>query len=123
MVDNPSAQGVVTGSHTVLSEPRQDPSQSPAVMFGIGRASQKPRMTPRERALLAFALAGIEGASMQRGAAHLRLVHSGPWPRRIEVRISATDGRSPIGRTRPLRLTERDFERLIEAAERLEARR
>jgi hypothetical protein len=38
------------------------------------------------------------------------------------VRISAADGRAPIGRTRVLRLTERDFERLLEAAARLEAR-
>jgi hypothetical protein len=45
-----------------------------------------------------------------------------PRPRRIEVRISATDGRAPIGRTRPLTLRESDFERLIEAAERLEGR-
>lgn len=52
----------------------------------------------------------------------LRLVEKPSWPRRLEVRISATDGRAPIGRTRPLRLTERDFERLLEAAERLEAR-
>jgi hypothetical protein len=37
------------------------------------------------------------------------------------VRISAADGRAPIGRTRVLRLTERDFERLLEAATRLEA--
>jgi hypothetical protein len=53
---------------------------------------------------------------------HLRLVPRPPPPprqRRIEVRISAMDGRSPIGRTRVLRLTERDFERLIEAATRL----
>jgi hypothetical protein len=54
---------------------------------------------------------------------HLRLVpRPPPHPRRIEVRISAMDGRSPIGRTRVLRLTERDFERLIEAATRLDAR-
>jgi hypothetical protein len=54
---------------------------------------------------------------------HLRLVPRPPPPRsrRIEVRISAMDGRSPIGRTRVLRLAERDFERLLEAAERLEA--
>ena len=53
---------------------------------------------------------------------HLRLVPPAR-PRRLEVRIAAADGRSPIGRTRVLRLTERDFERLIEAAIRLEARR
>lgn len=58
------------------------------------------------------------------GQRHLRLVEPPPpRPRRIDVRISVADGRLPIGRTRVLRLTERDFERLIEAATRLEARR
>jgi hypothetical protein len=59
---------------------------------------------------------------LRRGAAHLRLVPPAPppRPRRIHVRISASDGRFPIGRSRLLRLAERDFERLIEAAERLE---
>jgi hypothetical protein len=51
----------------------------------------------------------------------LRLVPP-PRPRRLDVRISVADGRFPIGRTRPLRLTEHDLERLIEAAERLEGR-
>jgi hypothetical protein len=46
-----------------------------------------------------------------------------PRPRRLDVRISAFYGRAPLGRTRPIRLTERDFTRLLEAAERLEARR
>jgi hypothetical protein len=45
-----------------------------------------------------------------------------PWPRQIGVRISAADASGPIGRTRPLRLTEHDFETLIETAQRLEAR-
>jgi|HubBroStandDraft_6_1064221.scaffolds.fasta_scaffold840078_2 hypothetical protein len=55
---------------------------------------------------------------------HLRLIPPPPppRPRRIDVRISAFDGRAPMGRTRPIRLTERDFAWLIEAAERLEAR-
>jgi hypothetical protein len=55
---------------------------------------------------------------------HLRLVLPAPppRPRRLDVRITAADGRAPIGRTRVLRLTERDFERLLEAAARLEAR-
>jgi hypothetical protein len=44
-------------------------------------------------------------------------------PRRIDVRITATDCRSPIGRTRALKLTEHDFAWLLEAAQRLEARR
>jgi hypothetical protein len=46
-----------------------------------------------------------------------------PRPRRIEVHITAVDSRSPIGRTRPLRLTARDLAQLVEAPERLEARR
>jgi hypothetical protein len=44
-------------------------------------------------------------------------------PRRLEVRISATDGRAPIGRSRLVRLRESDFARLIETAVRLEAGR
>ena len=39
------------------------------------------------------------------------------------MKISAADGRVPIGRTRPLRLRERDLAWLIAYAERLEARR
>jgi hypothetical protein len=64
-----------------------------------------------------------KGALMTQRPSHLRLVPREPQPRsrRIEVRISAMDGRAPIGRTRLLRLTERDFERLLAAAERLEA--
>jgi hypothetical protein len=49
-------------------------------------------------------------------------VVSSPRPRRIDVRISAADGRSPIGRTRPLKLIEPDIERLVDFALRLEAR-
>jgi hypothetical protein len=52
----------------------------------------------------------------------LRLVRP-QRPRRIEVMIAARDGPAPIGRTRPLRLTEHDLERLIEMALRLEALR
>jgi hypothetical protein len=53
---------------------------------------------------------------------HLRLVPRPPPPRSrwIEVRISAMDGRAPIGRTRPLRLRESDLAALIAEAERLE---
>jgi hypothetical protein len=56
---------------------------------------------------------------------HLQLVRppAPPQPRRIEVRISAFDDRFPLGRTRLLRLREPDFFRLLEAAERMEARR
>jgi hypothetical protein len=55
----------------------------------------------------------------------LRLVPPPPPPRlrRIEVRISARDGRAPRGRSCPFRLTEPDLAWLIEAAERLEAQR
>jgi hypothetical protein len=55
-------------------------------------------------------------------AAHLRVIAlpPPPRPRPLEVRITAADGRMPIGRTRPLRLTEPGLARLIEAAERLE---
>ena len=53
---------------------------------------------------------------------HLRLVPRQPQPRRIDVKISAADTRSPIGRTRIFRLTDHDFEQLIATAERFEAR-
>lgn len=60
-------------------------------------------------------------------APHLRLVppcgSCFACPPRLEVRISASDRRAPIGRTRLLRLTEPDFARLIDEAVRLEARR
>jgi hypothetical protein len=55
-------------------------------------------------------------------APHLRLVPP-PRRRRIDVRISASAGRFPIGRTRPLKLTESDLAWLLEAAQRLERRR
>jgi hypothetical protein len=49
---------------------------------------------------------------------HLRLVPRPPPPRsrRIEVRISAMDGRTPIGRSRLLRLRESDLQELIDHA-------
>ncbi len=58
------------------------------------------------------------------GPARVRLVAPvpPPRPRRIEVRISAADGRSPLGRTRALRLTDRDVEQLVYFALRLESR-
>jgi hypothetical protein len=46
-----------------------------------------------------------------------------PRPRRLEVLISAADARGPVGRTRPLKLTESDLAQLIEAAQRFEAQR
>jgi hypothetical protein len=56
---------------------------------------------------------------------HLRLVPpaSPPRPRRLEVRIAAANGRSPIGRTRLFRFSERNLQELIDTAMRLEARR
>lgn len=58
--------------------------------------------------------------------AHLRLVPPPPPPPRprhlVAVHISAFRAREPLGRTRPLMLTESDLARLIEAAERLEGR-
>jgi hypothetical protein len=53
---------------------------------------------------------------------HLRLVARAkpPRPRRIEVHISARDGPAPIGRTRPLRLTQDDLDELIAVAVRME---
>jgi hypothetical protein len=56
---------------------------------------------------------------------HLRLVPPAPppRPRRIDVRLVASDGRIPLGRTRPLRLTEPDLEWLLEAALQLEEAR
>jgi hypothetical protein len=56
---------------------------------------------------------------------HLRLVPppSPPRPRRLEVRIAAADGRSPVGRTRAFRLSENNLAQLIDIAEWLESRR
>ncbi|PNE11329.1 MAG: hypothetical protein CR217_09315 [Beijerinckiaceae bacterium] len=46
-----------------------------------------------------------------------------PRPRRLEVRISAADGRAPYGRSRPFRLTHDDLDELIAVALRIEGRR
>jgi hypothetical protein len=53
----------------------------------------------------------------------LRLVPPAPPPRphHLQIQISVSDGRAPLGRTRPLRLTEADLAWLVEAAVRLEA--
>jgi hypothetical protein len=53
----------------------------------------------------------------------LRLVEKPSWQRHLSVRISAADGRSPLGRSRPFGLSDSDLERLIATAERLEASR
>jgi len=58
-------------------------------------------------------------------AQHLRLVPPAPPPRPrrlVEVRIAASDGRLPIGRTRPIRLSDRDVDLLVDYALRLEWR-
>jgi hypothetical protein len=52
----------------------------------------------------------------------LWLVSSSPRPRRLEVRINATEARYPYGRSRVFRLAESDLNQLINAATRLEAR-
>jgi hypothetical protein len=44
-----------------------------------------------------------------------------PPPRRLEVRITAADGRSPIGRSRPFRLSDHALDALIMHAGKLEA--
>jgi hypothetical protein len=58
------------------------------------------------------------------GRRHLHLVPPPPppRPRRIDVRISADDGRSPIGRSRAFRLTHDDLDELIAFATRIERR-
>ena len=63
------------------------------------------RMAHREPSCLAREVAMAQGCTDR---APLRLVPRSP-SRRIEVRISVFDRRAPIGRTRPLRLTEPDF--------------
>jgi len=58
------------------------------------------------------------------GAPHLRLVPAAPppRPRRLDVRISVADHRTPYGRTRPFRLTHDDLDELIAVAMRMERR-
>jgi hypothetical protein len=51
-----------------------------------------------------------------------RFVPRSQRPRRIDVRISAVDGRAPVGRTKIFRLDRHDFEQLVDVAVRLEAR-
>jgi hypothetical protein len=62
------------------------------------------------------------GASFPPGAAVLRLVPRSR-PQRIDVRISAADGRAPFGRSKLFHLHERDLAELVAVAERMEARR
>ena len=58
------------------------------------------------------------------GAPHLRLIPAPPpsRPRRLEIRIVAADGRSPIGRSRAFRITEDNLRQLIDHAFRMDAR-
>jgi hypothetical protein len=54
---------------------------------------------------------------------HLRLAEKPPRLRRlVEVRITVRD-REPIGRSRGFRISDRDIDELIIAAQRLEAQR
>ena len=55
---------------------------------------------------------------------YLRLVPppSPPRPRRLEVRITVADGRSPYGRSRVFRLAHDDLDELIAVAMRMERR-
>jgi hypothetical protein len=64
------------------------------------------------------------GHAQAKSRARLRLVPppNPPRPRRIDVRIAATDGRGPIGRTRPLRLTESVVKNAVQKATRHERR-
>ena len=63
-------------------------------------------------------------AFSHRRAPHIRIVAPAPppRPRRLDVRIAASDGREPIGRTRPIRLSDRDVDELVDFALRLEGR-
>ena len=65
----------------------------------------------------------IQATAQEKKSARLRLVTAAqpPRPRRLEVRIAASDGRVPIGRTRPLRLSRDDLDWLIDEAVRREA--
>jgi hypothetical protein len=53
----------------------------------------------------------------------LRLEASAPRPRRIEVRINATEARYPYGRSRAFHLTHDELDELIDVAMRIEGRR
>ena len=46
-----------------------------------------------------------------------------PRPRRLNVRITVADARAPVGRTRPIRLSDRDVDQLVDFALQLEANR
>jgi hypothetical protein len=55
---------------------------------------------------------------------HLRLIPAPPppRPRRLDVRISVADGRSPYGRSRTFHLTHDDVDELIPSATQMEWR-
>jgi hypothetical protein len=52
----------------------------------------------------------------------LRLVQPSQRPRRLEVRVNATEARYPYGRSRVFRLAPDDLDELIAAATRMERR-
>jgi hypothetical protein len=96
---------------------------------GLSETSDTSEVKPSRQntQVLYQAPAGIAVAMRQRasfppGARVIQLVPPAR-PRRLEIQISVSDGRAPVGRTRPLRLRESDLAWLLEAAERLEARR
>ncbi len=64
-----------------------------------------------------------QGHAQHLKCARLRLVQPAPppRPRRIDIRISAFHGRSPIGRSRAFYLSDRGLDALIMHAARLEA--
>jgi hypothetical protein len=72
---------------------------------------------------LASEVSGFTPPARLTQAQILRFPPPPPRPRHFQVRITASDSRAPIGRTRPLRLTESDLQWLLDAAVRLEARK
>ena len=88
------------------------------------KSRQGPCVQQRQQASWRPHLMPGKGALMTQRPSHLRLVPREPQPRsrRIEVRISAMDGRALIGRTRLFTLSDRDLAQLIVTAERMEAR-
>jgi hypothetical protein len=71
-----------------------------------------------------FKQAAPTAQDKNRGAPHLRLVPPcpPPRPRRIAVQITARDGPSPYGRTRPFHLTYDELFELIAVVERMDRR-
>jgi len=100
--------------------------EKPPLGGGLSETSDTSETKPSSQnsQVLYQAPAGIAVAMRQRasfppGARVLQLVPQAR-PRRLEIQISVSDGRAPVGRTRPLRLRESDLAALIAEAERLE---